>query len=153
MLDWDKVSNSLEMIYLAVQTLEEQFEGRKFTPDGHLVGSIGEVLAAYAFDLVLEPASTKGFDAIATDGRKVEIKMTQAKSVAFRHQPEHAIVLLRRANETTQTLYNGPGDLVWENCGRQGSNGQRAISVAKLMKLNGVVHEQSKLSQFRDYPV
>jgi hypothetical protein len=30
-------------IYCAVEELEALYPGRKFTPDGHLVGSIGEV--------------------------------------------------------------------------------------------------------------
>ena len=33
-------------IYRAVDALEQRHPGRKFTPDGHLVGSIGEVIAA-----------------------------------------------------------------------------------------------------------
>ncbi|WP_155253486.1 DUF6998 domain-containing protein [Bradyrhizobium japonicum] len=33
-------------IYRAVAELEALYPGRKFTPDGHLVGSIGEVIAA-----------------------------------------------------------------------------------------------------------
>jgi hypothetical protein len=40
-------------IYRAVGELEARYEGRKFTPDGHLVGSIGEVIAAEALDLKL----------------------------------------------------------------------------------------------------
>ena len=33
-------------IYRATAKLEAMYPGRKFTPDGHLVGSIGEVIAA-----------------------------------------------------------------------------------------------------------
>jgi hypothetical protein len=42
-------------LYRVVSELEKEFEGRKFTPDGHLVGSIGEVVAAYAFGLRCSP--------------------------------------------------------------------------------------------------
>lgn len=35
-------------IYRAIAKLEAMYPGRKFTPDGHLVGSIGEVIAAEA---------------------------------------------------------------------------------------------------------
>ena len=38
-------------IYRAVAALEQLYPGRKFTPDGHLVGSIGEVIVR---DLVSE---------------------------------------------------------------------------------------------------
>jgi len=51
-----------------VAELEKEFEGRRFTPDGHLVGSIGEVVAAYAFGLKLLPASNERHDAVAANG-------------------------------------------------------------------------------------
>lgn len=47
-------------IYRAVAELEALHPGRKFTPDGHLVGSIGEVVAAEALGLTLHPASYPG---------------------------------------------------------------------------------------------
>jgi hypothetical protein len=59
------------------------FLADSFTPDGHLVGSIGESLAAYMFDLGLMPASDRGFDARSTAGLTVEIKATQTKSIAL----------------------------------------------------------------------
>ena len=40
-------------IYKAIAELEALYPGRKFTPDGHLVGSIGEVIAAEALGLSL----------------------------------------------------------------------------------------------------
>ena len=60
-------------IYQAVAELEAQYPGRKFTPDGHLVGSIGEVIAAQ--ELKLHPMSQAGHDAYDTNGQ-VQIKMT-----------------------------------------------------------------------------
>jgi len=43
--------------------------GRKFMLDDHLVGSIGEVLAAYHYGLELLPTSAQWHDATARDGR------------------------------------------------------------------------------------
>lgn len=151
--DWNKVNSAIAQIYDAVSTLENEFEGRKFTPDGHLVGSIGEVLAAYAFDLKLQNGSNKGFDATASDGRQIEIKLTQSTRVAFRHLPEHALVLSRRPNQKTRIIYNGPGELVWSNCGPMGSNGQRSVSIARLTELSALVPDERALLQFRDFPV
>jgi hypothetical protein len=42
---------------------EEAYPGRKFTPDGHLVGSIGEVVAPEALGLTLYVGSRPGHDA------------------------------------------------------------------------------------------
>jgi hypothetical protein len=55
-------------IYEAVAELEARYPGRKFTPDGHLVGSIGEVIAAEALGLTLHPASYPGHDAFDANG-------------------------------------------------------------------------------------
>jgi hypothetical protein len=49
-------------IYNAVQELEALYPNRKFTPDGHLVGSIGEVIAAKELGLTLYRASHPGHD-------------------------------------------------------------------------------------------
>ena len=74
---WREVSELLASLYDIVARLEEFFPGRKFTPDGHLVGAIGEVIAAQMFDLELLPASNPGHDAVTGDGRRVQIKLTQ----------------------------------------------------------------------------
>ncbi|MCY4128253.1 MAG: hypothetical protein OXG15_03295 [Gammaproteobacteria bacterium] len=58
--EWSEVGTLLGDLYRIVNRLEELFPGRKFTPDGHLVGSIGEALAAYMFGLELLPASAPG---------------------------------------------------------------------------------------------
>lgn len=95
-VDWARVAALLDDLYTAAADgLERVFPGRKFTLDGHLVGSIGEVVAAYMFDLDLNPASTQGHDARARNGRQVEIKLTQGCGVAIRHEPEHLTVLQR----------------------------------------------------------
>ena len=46
-----KLPKQVADIYRAVQELEADYPGRKFTPDGHLVGSIGEVIAAETLNL------------------------------------------------------------------------------------------------------
>ena len=92
---WAEVARLLSDLYASSDRLEEIFPGQKFTLDGHLVGSVGEVIAAYMFDLDLTRASSKAHDALTGKGQKVEIKLTQGSSVALRHQPDHLIVLHR----------------------------------------------------------
>jgi hypothetical protein len=68
-------------IYKAVAALEALYP-RKFTPDGHLVGSIGEVVAAEALGLTLYRISRPGHDAYDANG-DVQIKMTAGSKVAM----------------------------------------------------------------------
>lgn len=134
-VDWAQVALYLDDLYTASDGLERMFPGRKFTLDGHLVGSIGEVVAAYIFDLDLNPASTLGHDARSPDGRNVEIKLTQGQSVAIRHEPEHLIVLQRPKGGPMRIVFNGPGAIAWAAAGQMQKNGQRPISLARLSKL------------------
>jgi hypothetical protein len=44
---WQKVPGLRTRLYEITDELENMF-GRKFTPDGHLVGSLGEAMAVYS---------------------------------------------------------------------------------------------------------
>jgi hypothetical protein len=151
--DWEHVKTQIDALYAAVDQLGQTFPGRKFTLDGHLVGSIGEVIAAYMFDLTLNRASTLGHDAIAPDGRQVEVKMTQGSSVAIRHEVHHMLILQKPARAVTRVVYNGPGGIVWQAAGKIGSNGQRPISISKLMLLAKTVPAEQQLHQLRVAPI
>lgn len=152
-VDWGRVARHLDDLYSASDGLETMFPGRKFTLDGHLVGSIGEVVAAYVFDLDLNPASTLGHDARARDGRRVEIKLTQGTGVAMRHEPEHLIVLHRPKGGPMIVVYNGPGALPWVQAGKMQKNGQRPISLSRLMTLDAAVPDSLRLPEVRRPPV
>jgi hypothetical protein len=152
-MNWKDVAGYLEDLYTASEGLERLFPGRKFTLDGHLVGSIGEVAAAYMFDLKLNAASTHGHDARSKDGRQVEIKLTQGKSVAIRHEPEHLIVLHRPKGGPMRVVFNGPGDLAWNAAGKMQRNGQRPISLTKLAALNDELPSSAQLPLINPPPV
>jgi hypothetical protein len=66
----------VERLYDLVGELERAFPGRPFTPDGHLVGSLGEVLASHHYGLILLPCSSPCHDATAPNGTRVQVKAT-----------------------------------------------------------------------------
>ena len=49
----DAVKTQVQKLVEIVAELEAEFPGRHFTLDGHLVGSIGEVMAAYYYGIEL----------------------------------------------------------------------------------------------------
>jgi peptidoglycan hydrolase-like protein with peptidoglycan-binding domain len=67
-------------IYKATKKLNAEFPLRSFTPDGHLVGHLGEVIAARNVGLELLPNSHPGHDAVDSTGRCVQIKLTACNS-------------------------------------------------------------------------
>jgi hypothetical protein len=125
-------------MYAVVRELEEEFvtEERKFTLDGHLVGSIGEVVAAYAFGLTLYPSGSDTHDGETEDGRKVQIKLTGGiRGIGLSSEPDFLIVLQLRDYKFS-VVYNGPGAPVWGKChGNPEARGQRPIALALLRKL------------------
>nr|WP_067287226.1 hypothetical protein [Marinobacterium profundum] len=147
MINHDKFQSLVQQLYSTVKDLESMFPGRHFTPDGHMVGSIGECLVADAYDLELMTASNKGYDAVSKSGKKVEIKATQSNSVAFRSEPEHTIVIKIFPDGKFEEIYNGPGSLVWKSFSAKTlpSNGQYQISLNKLKLLNEQVVEHQRV--------
>lgn len=105
-----KVSRLIRCLYGVVREFEKEFATaeRKFTPDGHLVGSLGEVVAAYAYDLELHSVGEKAHDAKTRNGKQVQIKLTGCKGtdsevcVGLRAEPEHLIVLQLRDYKFTE---------------------------------------------------
>lgn len=120
-------------IYQAVKLLEEQYPGRKFTPDGHLVGSIGEVIAAEKLGLKLYPGSYAGHDAHdPISGRDVQIKLTGGKSVSLYATCDRLVVLRVVSPHEAEIVYDGDGHPAWEAAGVLQKNGQRTISLSRL---------------------
>lgn len=147
MIDHDKFRTLVKQLYATVNELETMFPGRHFTPDGHMVGSLGECIVADAYNLELKTASNKGYDAVTETGLEVEIKATQSKSVAFRSQPQHTIIIKILRDGTFEEIYNGPGALVWDQFTgkRLPRNGQFQISLNKLRQLNQTVAQSDRV--------
>ena len=126
-------------IYRAVEALSAAYPGRKFTPDGHLVGSIGEVVAAEALGLTLYPGSHPGHDAFDADGRDVQIKMTGGRSVSLYATCDRLVVLRVVSPEEAEIVYDGPGEPIWAAAGTTQKNGQRSISLSRVRAIRSSI--------------
>lgn len=129
------LSEKIRALYAIVNDLETAYPGRRFTLDGHLIGSIGEVVAAEAFDLKLLPNSFAVHDATTHDGRLVQIKVTQRDRIALSSCPEYLLVLYINKGGSWDVVYNGPGKPAWDSAGTMQKNGQRPISLTALKAL------------------
>lgn len=81
------IKTQMQKLTSIVNELEAEFPGRHFTLDGHLVGSIGEVMAAYYYGIELYMASAVAHDG-EVDGKKVQIKISQQENIVINHEPE-----------------------------------------------------------------
>ena len=111
--------------------------GRKASPDGHLVGTLGELHAAKVLNLTLATPSTEGDDATDEDGQLVEIKTTTRKTYALKAAGTRAsrLVAVQLDPETGQgsVSWDGPARVAWARAGKAQANGQRRVSLASLL--------------------
>lgn len=131
----------VDLLLHVVAELESLHPGRKFTPDGHLVGSLGEAAAEALFDIRLTPTSTTGHDAIENGtGRKVEIKATfGTRSIAVRSTTHRldggALVVLRLSKApgaAHEVIFDGPAALAVPADVVYQSNGQAQLTLGAL---------------------
>ena len=142
----------VDQLHAIVAELEAMHPGRRFPLDGHLVGSIGEAAAEAMFKIRLLTASTAGHDAVADDGRTVEIKATYGTSgVGLRttsHDAAGALVVLRLSRHPDvphEVVYNGGLARVLHAAGAMQSNGQARLGLSRLRQLNAIVADGERV--------
>lgn len=141
----------VQKLYRLVDELEEIFPGRKFTLDGHLVGSLGECFAAEKYGVELLPNSTKTHDA-KKGSWEIQIKTTQKKSIAISSEPKFLLVLKLERNGNFSEIYNGGGARIWNSIPQARKenpprNGQFSISFKQLEYFKNEVPPAEKISK------
>lgn len=142
----NNIQTRVQKMIEIVNELEKDFPGRHFTLDGHLIGSIGEVMAAYYYGVELYTASTEIHDG-EVNGKKVQIKMCQQDNIVISHEPEYLIVLYLNKNGSIYEVYNGPGKSAWDSAGKRDSHNSRHMRVNKLLGLSDKVKDADKIRQ------
>jgi hypothetical protein len=135
----------IAQLFQTVGRLNKIYPNRPFTPDGHLVGSVGEVVAADTYGLILEKCSNKGFDAKTKAGRTVEIKLTSGNSVAVASDaqpPEILIVLKLEPKAGFTEIYNGQFPLDLWDSKRASKRRTKSLRLKELRKLNSRLLQQ-----------
>jgi len=131
-----------ELVKLIFESCDElsRRTGRSVSPDGHLVGSLGEIYAAQELDLALEIASNAGFDATDANGTRVEIKTTTRSAISLSAEgtlAERLVVVKLDPNSGQPSIaYDGSASTAWALAGPAAKNGQRRLSLSKLLNRN-----------------
>jgi len=125
------ISNALEKEYGSYE--------RRFTLDGHLFGSIGEVYAAKKYNLTLAKSSQPVYDALDRSKNQVQIKVTQKSYVGLREKAQKLLVLkLNKETFDFEEGYYGDGKEPWEQANKKNSAGQKTITLTKLKNIKGL---------------
>lgn len=150
----ENLQKELKNLFQIVQRIETEYAkyNRKFTIDGHLIGSIGEVLAAEAFNLKLAQTGMAVYDAtrIEKPDETVQIKATQIDRVSFspvregEAVPDYVIVIQINKSGDWEPIYYGPGKNVYDLLAlrKTQKNGQIQITLTKLRELNASVSDK-----------
>ena len=137
----------IKQLLSIVGELEENFEGRHFTLDGHLLGSIGEVMSGYYYGIELYDASAPIHDGKTQDGREVQVKITQQSTIVMSEEPDYLICLfLNRQTGEVLEIYNGLGKEPWEKANVYAKRGIKMISISKLATMDLWVEESERIS-------
>jgi len=147
----DATRKLITELYSIVRKLEELHPHRNFTPDGILVGSIGEVLAEYHYGLSPLPPGTPKHDC-SRDGLLIQVKTTQGASIQIGEPCDHLLALKLSKAGTIEEFYNGPGGPVWDLVKGKPlpKNGLYAIRLPKLRKMMTDVAQEDQIARARD---
>jgi hypothetical protein len=124
-------------LWQIVKRLEEKYkaDNRKFTIDGHLLGSIGEVYVKGKFGLELLKNSHENHDAIERKTKKLyQIKTTQRDRIGLTKRPDNLIVVEIDNEGRPNIAYYGDGTKVWDIIKFKTSK-QKFISLRQLKNL------------------
>ncbi|SCY69790.1 hypothetical protein SAMN02910292_02555 [Lachnospiraceae bacterium XBB2008] len=127
------------------------FRGRRFTLDGHLIGSIGEVASALYYDITLVRTNKKTIDGFYLN-KTVQIKTAQQESVSIYFdndgiEPDYLLVLYLNKSGSLYEVYNGPWGIVRKNGNPAGAHGYTQIRINALLELGATVDLDDRIPQ------
>jgi len=131
-------------LYSVVAKLHSVFPDRKFTPDGRMVGDIGEAIASIKFGVITDKKSKKNWDGYRIDsfGKRhdIQIKTTQKDETYLKNPPhEGGLIVFKIFNDGEwERCYDGPIKKVWNSLSKKkpDNTGAKIIKLNKLKEIN-----------------
>ncbi len=145
-----KLRDAVKALQTARKRLHADFPEWNFTLDGNLVGDIGEAYAKAHFSLEKIDGNSKAHDFKAPDGRCVQVKMTQKKTLGLGLSDpsfDYFIALYLGEDGDIHVIYNGKGSRVYE---RPGQSPRKSIPVRKLKELDEQVDRSEIIPRKQD---
>ena len=134
------LKSAIRHLYVSVKKLNSAFPDKPFTPDGRMVGDIGEAIAAIKFGVTLDKTLRRHWDGYRIDssGKKydVQIKATQKDKTYLKRPPHEGELLVFKIfeNGDYKCYYNGKIMRVWKSLSRQkpNSSGEKFINLSRF---------------------
>lgn len=150
-MDTADFKKKISKIYEISNELGRAYNIDRCTPDGHLLGAIGQIAAKIAYGLEFGSEMNE-HNCTWSDGTRrinVQVRSTGRGNIALREEPEHLIALSIFENGAIRLLYNGPGKHVWKRIQHQ-KNSQKYASAKILQEAHAEVVKGDELPLLED---
>ncbi len=118
----------------ALRSLEPDY---KWAGMGNVLGDYGECVAINHFGWEKAAAGASGYDAIDTEGRRVQIKTNHASTtIGFRGEADRMLVLHVTTDGSWDVLYHGDFSTVAEVSNYSARDNKRTITIGRLKRLS-----------------
>ena len=147
----EKLTEAIKGVFDSCRRLSKTSGGiRKFTPDGRMVGDIGEVIAEVFYQVKLHNVGRHDWDGTYKN-RNVQIKVTGGKETYHKETPRGGfadgllmVFYIDRESGVDKLIYNGDIQRVWDALKKLRINrsGEKIISLNRLRELQKSVYQK-----------
>lgn len=136
-----QLKEAIKDLYSSIGKLHAAFKERPFTPDGRLVGDIGEAIAHLEFGVIIDRSIKKHWDGywVNSSGSecKVQVRTTQKDSTYLKRPPEEGTFLMFKikSDGNYDLVYNGSIMRVWDHLSQTQKSKEKMVSLDRLSKL------------------
>jgi hypothetical protein len=133
----DAVKGIISSLYASQRSLRALAPEFKWAGMGNLLGDFGEFIAIEYYGLKKAPSGSKGFDALTSDGKTVQIKANHAaKQIGFRGNADLLLVIHVENDGEWSEVYFGSFEKVSQLSTYSARDNKRMISITKLAKIS-----------------
>jgi hypothetical protein len=151
----DALSAAIRKMFEAQSALQRVFPKRLFTPDGRMIGDIGEAIAEIDYQVTVDAKSRKHWDGRRNDActgcSEVQVRATQKDETYVKESPENGCLLVFRIfpDGSWECCYNGSAWRVWKSLAARKADDTNAkfIKLGELRKLNESVEESERVAK------
>jgi hypothetical protein len=132
----EAIKHIIATIFSAQDALRDLAPQQRWAGMGNLLGDYGEYIALANYNFKKAPSGADGYDAVTSDGLKVQIKANHSSStIGFRGEADLLLVLKIESNAEWREFYYGPFKPVKEKATYSKRDNKYMIQVAKLKDL------------------
>jgi uncharacterized protein DUF6998 len=126
----------LASLFASQRTLKSLAPNFKWAGLGNLLGDYGEFIAVEAYNLRPAPRGANGYDAVTSDGKKVQVKANYAASqIGFRGDADMLLCLKIDLNGDWTEIYYGDFELVKKAARYSARDNKHMVPVSALLKI------------------